>query len=68
MEVFCHEPKFKRASATARMIAQITPSKFAGHSMLCPYEGKGANREIGVPRDSNHLSSDRPRGKGKRHT
>ena len=31
-------------------MVHITPSMFAGHDISCPYKGKGANREIGVPR------------------
>jgi hypothetical protein len=33
-----------RARDKRRMV-QITPSKFAGHSMLCPYGGKAKARE-----------------------
>ena len=35
-----------------RRMAEMEPSMFAGHSVLCPYDckDKGANREIGVPR------------------
>jgi hypothetical protein len=35
-----HLQKIKRARRTRR-VARITPSMFAGHSMLCPYDGKG---------------------------
>jgi hypothetical protein len=34
-----HLQKIKRAHHTRRT-AHITPSMFAGHSMLCPYDGK----------------------------
>ena len=34
----------QEAPVCARRMAYITPSKFAGHSMLCPYEGKTTER------------------------
>jgi hypothetical protein len=33
--------KFNGEPVCTRLVAYITPSMFAGHSMLCPYESSG---------------------------